>query len=234
MNTPSGRLSAAPRVAAFTLIELLTVIAIIGILAAIIVPVVSKARAHAYRAQGLSQIRDLTNATLLYCNDSRGNKLPGPLYSGHTLEFRVNKPAYLFTHLVAYMNGPAATYENKELTQILTSAQRPWYEEMKAAGQTPVVFTTPPYRNESNSEVWPFGLDGSSTPTSLSSMSSVVVHESSPVRKPIMFLETDQKSIWVKNRSWAQRTPATPLHGGSRIASFYDGSARVLSAAESE
>lgn len=58
--------------AAFTLIELLTVIAIIGILAAIIIPVTGKVRATARNAQCVSRLRDWGGAIHLYANDSKG------------------------------------------------------------------------------------------------------------------------------------------------------------------
>lgn len=57
---------------AFTLIELLTVIAIIGILAAIIIPTVSKVRATARNAQCVSRLRDWGRAVNLYANDNKG------------------------------------------------------------------------------------------------------------------------------------------------------------------
>lgn len=57
---------------AFTLIELLTVIAIIGILAAIIIPTVGSVRATARSAQAVSNIKQIGMATLLYAQDNRG------------------------------------------------------------------------------------------------------------------------------------------------------------------
>jgi prepilin-type N-terminal cleavage/methylation domain-containing protein/prepilin-type processing-associated H-X9-DG protein len=55
----------------FTLVELLTVIAIIGILAAIIIPVVGKVRTSSKRAQGLSNLRQIVVAGLSYAQDNR-------------------------------------------------------------------------------------------------------------------------------------------------------------------
>ncbi|EIP98101.1 prepilin-type N-terminal cleavage/methylation domain-containing protein [Opitutaceae bacterium TAV1] len=60
------------RPAAFTLVELLTVIAIIGILAAILIPVVGKVRASARETQGLSNIRQVGLGCILYAQDNRG------------------------------------------------------------------------------------------------------------------------------------------------------------------
>ncbi len=65
----SGRKS---RRAGFTLVELLTVIAIIGILAAIIIPVTSRVREQARRATCASNLRQVAAATLLYAGDNRG------------------------------------------------------------------------------------------------------------------------------------------------------------------
>ena len=56
----------------FTLVEILTVIAIVGILAAILIPVVSKVRVTALRSSSVSQMRQIVAATLLYANDNRG------------------------------------------------------------------------------------------------------------------------------------------------------------------
>lgn len=62
---------------AFTLIELLTVIAIIGILSAIIVPTIGKVRETAQRAVDASNLREIGKAALLYASD-HNDRLPDP------------------------------------------------------------------------------------------------------------------------------------------------------------
>lgn len=57
---------------AFTLIELLTVIAIVGILAAIIIPVVAAVRSNASQARDLNRVRTLVTASLGFAADNRG------------------------------------------------------------------------------------------------------------------------------------------------------------------
>jgi prepilin-type N-terminal cleavage/methylation domain-containing protein/prepilin-type processing-associated H-X9-DG protein len=66
--------SRAPRTA-FTLIELLTVIAIIGILAAILIPTVGKVRTAARKVQCVSNQRQLALGVLAYAYDNKG-RLP--------------------------------------------------------------------------------------------------------------------------------------------------------------
>jgi len=61
---------------AFTLIELLTVIAIIGILAAILIPVVGKVRESARAAQCSSNLRQIGQAFHMYAEANNGNCPP--------------------------------------------------------------------------------------------------------------------------------------------------------------
>ncbi len=66
MKQPAPRSDSS---AAFTLIELLTVIAIIGILAAILIPVVGEVREQAKVAQCKVHLRDIGTAVHLYATD---------------------------------------------------------------------------------------------------------------------------------------------------------------------
>jgi prepilin-type N-terminal cleavage/methylation domain-containing protein len=65
------------RAAAFTLIELLTVIAIIGILAAIVIPTVGTVREKAQRAVDANSVREILKAAQIYAGDNR-DRLPDP------------------------------------------------------------------------------------------------------------------------------------------------------------
>ncbi|EIP97761.1 prepilin-type N-terminal cleavage/methylation domain-containing protein [Opitutaceae bacterium TAV1] len=67
MNTRPSRQAAA----AFTLVELLTVIAIIGILAGIIIPVVGRVRSQAKAAQCVSNLREIGKGMITYATDNK-------------------------------------------------------------------------------------------------------------------------------------------------------------------
>lgn len=75
MNPPSPFSRSGAVSAAFTLIELLTVIAIIGILAAIILPTVGMVRRSARAAQCTSNLRQIGIAMNLYADEHK-NKFP--------------------------------------------------------------------------------------------------------------------------------------------------------------
>lgn len=70
MDLKDAPSSARSRCRGFTLTELLVVLAVIGILAAILIPAVSRVRRSAMKSEGVANLRTLTGALLMYANDN--------------------------------------------------------------------------------------------------------------------------------------------------------------------
>lgn len=76
---------------AFTLIELLTVIAIVGVLAGILIPVVGRVRENARASSCASNLRQLGNALHLYAADNNG-LFPAPRWREADAENGLQNP----------------------------------------------------------------------------------------------------------------------------------------------
>ena len=84
----------------FTLIELLTVIAIIGILAAIIIPTVGTVREKAQRTVDASNLREIAKAAMIYASDNN-DRLPDPAVLQAQGIIAAPSPAYLWPAILA-------------------------------------------------------------------------------------------------------------------------------------
>lgn len=105
---------------AFTLIELLTVIAIIGILAAILIPTVSAVRKRATKAQCASNLHQLGMAVTLFKNDHKGYLPDGdrgtsPQVQWIPTAFRDEMMSYGMTFEMLFCNGNP-TYRDTWMT----------------------------------------------------------------------------------------------------------------------
>lgn len=83
---------------AFTLVEMLVVIAIIGILAALLLPTLSKGKSQAAKATDLNNLKQLMVATHLYCDENL-DVLPWPNWAAGDVDTNgVSRPGWLYTY----------------------------------------------------------------------------------------------------------------------------------------
>jgi prepilin-type N-terminal cleavage/methylation domain-containing protein/prepilin-type processing-associated H-X9-DG protein len=101
----SARLSRATHVGGFTLLELLVVLAIIAILAALQIPVLARAKPNAQGIACLSNMKQLQMAALLYTDNNKGN-LPGNLVLRTGGDSTTYKPNWVDGVFASPANGP--------------------------------------------------------------------------------------------------------------------------------
>jgi prepilin-type N-terminal cleavage/methylation domain-containing protein len=91
---------------AFTLIELMVVIAIIAILAALLLPVLGRAKQAAYRIQCVNNLKQLATAINTYADD-HNDFLPGPVWQGLYPLYATNTPKFMPYYIATYLGQPA-------------------------------------------------------------------------------------------------------------------------------
>ncbi|MFA6286670.1 MAG: prepilin-type N-terminal cleavage/methylation domain-containing protein [Opitutaceae bacterium] len=95
---------------AFTLVELLAVLAIVGILAVIIIPVTASVRANAKTSTCASSLRQLGVAGLLYAQDHQGRFSTSRLYNPSNHPTEPGVVDYVVSNYSSYANSTNKVY----------------------------------------------------------------------------------------------------------------------------
>jgi prepilin-type N-terminal cleavage/methylation domain-containing protein/prepilin-type processing-associated H-X9-DG protein len=208
-------LSRHRRRSAFTLIELLTVIAIIGILAAIIIPTVSRVRESARKSQCVSNLRQVGMGIMLYAQANR-DRLPGPLYTAQGPRFNANPGAGVVGNLALliepYLSSNDVTAGTIKRQKMLDCPS--WLNATPDANGPSMQLNVNPRNWDS---VAPFGRVPEIAPATLTRIGRF------PLSTTWMMVDVDREWLAGATPSWAAQIPENPAHKNSRNVLYFDG-----------
>jgi prepilin-type N-terminal cleavage/methylation domain-containing protein len=198
----------------FTLVELLVVIGIIAMLAALIFPVLGNLRTQGDRVAATSNLRQI-GAAILLCTGDRDGLLPGPLQVGQKSAYSTN------TKQLACLLAPYLDVQEPAPNQTLKVFFAPAFARAMR-GKDPSrnhPFLLKVFSTVNEAEIAPFGSDvpgKESAPMKISAVGANVQ----------ILRDADQEDPEVAKQPWASGTPKTIIHGRERLGLHLDGSVR--------
>lgn len=150
MNTPCSRR------AGFTLIEILTVIAIIGILAAILIPTVSRTRDSARATRCLSNVRQLALAQFTYAGEHRGQFAQGwEMGDAPGVDYKLLWQARLAPYLIGFgVNPQASVHDNRRASESIFVSPNADFDDPLAVADLGAGRGVTSYRLNANMNAW--------------------------------------------------------------------------------
>jgi prepilin-type N-terminal cleavage/methylation domain-containing protein/prepilin-type processing-associated H-X9-DG protein len=201
---------------AFTLIEMLVVIAILALLMALVFPAVSSSMMRASMAKATSNFRQLGTVLMIHSVENRG-RLPGPLYTNQRSGYRQGLPLGIGAKLWAEMglSPPTADYQPVPLLIVPALWKWPYTINDPNPGAYTVVRDVP----------MPDGTTGH--PFGLSNNMSLATLRLFEIPNP-----TTTWAIWERggpgDPSAGNRSFSEPIHGKRRVVLFFDGHVQAV------
>ena len=199
---------------AFTLIEMLTVVTVIAILAALIFPLASRMTMTARKSQNISDLRQVYLAIISYTTDHDG-LLPGPCYTSVTAEYKHNDRSLsrlLVPYLISVKASETKPGEDGIVPQLLPAQYKAHFPN--ATISRPYNLNALNYTDEDYQ--YPFGYP---PPTVRQPKKFVTVPDQANNE---LLYGLDMKNV-NGNPGWAGQLTPGPLYGSTRLYLMWDG-----------
>ena len=205
----------------FTLVELLVVISIIGVLAALLFPVLGKMRDSAETSKCNSNLRQIGIAHNLYTTEH--DTLPGPLYLAQSAGYsQYTDLGSLACFLAPYLGLTNQTqqYQCAEIFVCPAWKRRVSPAARSATNPGPTYCRYWDVEASAKISADPWGRKGYNLPKKLSIMDN-------PART-LMLVDIDQELPAASGQGWFASLPPKPVHGHTRNALYLDGHTQSL------
>ena len=210
---------------AFTLVELLLVVAIIAVLAALAIPAISSASLKAKQSATASTLKGIGTALNLYAGENDG-RLPGP--SSVAIFGWVRNPAlptdsaHLGIYLAPYLGQPANS--NKTLCKSLQNpALSSEAQNNLAQPLAQFVRIEDEYKQTGDKPLWGDWAATMGSAAAAANQPKRVQSLSSKARQAAIICTADRVT-WASAQANVNLLPATGSFGGKRLWLFLDGS----------
>jgi prepilin-type N-terminal cleavage/methylation domain-containing protein/prepilin-type processing-associated H-X9-DG protein len=213
-------------VAAFTLIELMVVIAIIAILAALLLPALSRGKGYAWRTQCSNNLKQLGTVIQLYA-DEHGDHLPGPAWQGLYYIYDNSENVYLLYYLATYLSlpKPSATVQKCDVA-ICPASQALWKPQpavLSTTLQQPLSYLVSISVTNVNDDVVsrPFGYPYHLLPSGGTNENTKEIKDIRSPSTSWAIEDADQMNA-VSLAQYYTFLPESPAHGTVRNVIFFD------------
>lgn len=209
--------------AGFSLLEIMVMVAVIGVLAALIYPSLGRVSQLSVQSQCLNNLRAIGAMIPLYAQDNDG-RLPGPTPAGLSAKYtrsNINDPRNLCHFFLPYVD-PGATSETKFMKIFICPAASKLMTSADDVNDPKSYGTTSTRKDNVQVIATPFGKRDGNSANAANWVQPVKLHS----------LEKPAETIALMDRQEPSSTSTETAHGTSRNFLFFDGHVRQVPVAK--
>jgi len=195
---------------AFTLIELLVVIVVIGILAVLLLPIVSSAKSRAQRTVCMNNLRQISLNVLLYASDA-ADSTPHAAWTSNSSSM--------------YMDGNTAfkkLLDTQSISNVFSCPSDKFYYDFRMNRTVASPFVPKGFHEQSISEYSSYGFNGGEPTVFGYRTPGIAGVKLSSVKNPIRTVLVAELSAYFP-WSWHKPESTAPFKNAENVVSFVDG-----------